>query len=155
MVLPLPVGDLGDPDRLARIAAITGAARERRDRGYRGLLASPLVPTGLLRLAVAWLARHGGSRDNLYVTNVPGPPKPLWLDGARLHTAVPIAPLVAGVPLAVAALSYAGELAISIQVDGAVDDLEVLASGISEGRDRLGLTEPQHPAISRASSASP
>ena len=43
MVLSLPVGDLGDPDRLARIAAITGAARERRDRGYRGLLASPVA----------------------------------------------------------------------------------------------------------------
>jgi diacylglycerol O-acyltransferase / wax synthase len=149
MVLPLPVGDLGDLDRLARIAATTRAAKEGRDRGYRGLLASPLVPTGLLRLAVGWLARHGGSRVNLYVTNVPGPPQPLWLHGARLHTAVPIAPLVAGVPLAVAALSYAGELAVSIQVDGAVDDLAVLASGISEGLDRLGHTEHQQPAISQ------
>jgi diacylglycerol O-acyltransferase / wax synthase len=124
-------------DRLARISATTRAAKAGRDRRYQGLLASPLLPTTLLRLAVAWLAGHGGSRVNLYVTNVPGPPQPLWLRGARLHTAVPIAPLVAGVPLAVAALSYAGELVVSIQVDGAVDDLDVLANGVSEGLDQL------------------
>ena len=137
MVLPLPVGDLGPVDRLARISATTRAAKAGRDRGYQGLLASPLLPTTLLRLAVAWLARHGGSRVNLYVINVPGPPQPLWLRGGRLDTAVPIAPLVAGVPLAVAALSYAGELVVSIQVDGAVDDLDVLANGVSEGLDQL------------------
>ena len=50
---------------------------------------------------------------------------------------MPIAPLVAGVPLAVAALSYPGELVVSIQVDGAVDDLDVLANGVSEGLDQL------------------
>lgn len=137
MVLPLPIGDLGHVDRLARIAATTRAAKTGRDRGYRGLLASPLLPTTLLRLAVRWLARHGGSRVNLYVTNVPGPPAPLWLHGACLQAAVPIAPLVAGVPVAVAALSYTGELALSIQVDGAVDDLEVLAAGVTEGLDQL------------------
>jgi hypothetical protein len=73
MVLPLPVGDLGPVDRLARISATTRAAKAGRDRGYQGLLASPLLPTTLLRLAVAWLARHGGSRVNLYVINVLDP----------------------------------------------------------------------------------
>jgi diacylglycerol O-acyltransferase len=74
---------------------------------------------------------------NLYVTNVPGPPQPLWLAGARLQTAVPITPLVAGVPLAVAALSYAGDLVVSLQVDGAVADLDLLATGVAEQLDRL------------------
>jgi diacylglycerol O-acyltransferase / wax synthase len=55
---------------------------------------------------------------------------------------VPIAPLAAGVPVAVAALSYAGELVVSIQVDGAVDDLEVLAAGITEGLDQLMPPRP-------------
>lgn len=40
-----------------------------------------------------------------------------------------------------AALSYAGELVVSIQVDGAVDDLDVLANGISEGLDQLNSRE--------------
>jgi WS/DGAT/MGAT family acyltransferase len=137
MVLPLPVGDADPAGRLVRIAAITRAAKSGRDRHYRGLLASRLVPVGLVRLGIGWLRRRGGDRVNLYVTNVPGPPQPLWLAGARLQTAVPIAPLVAGVPLAVAALSYAGDLVVSLQVDGAVADLDLLATGVAEQLDRL------------------
>jgi hypothetical protein len=137
MVLPLPVGHMDPVSRLTRIAAITRAAKASRDRHYRGVLASPLLPTSLLRLGIAWLRRHGGTKVNLYVTNVPGPPRPLWLAGARLRTAVPIAPLVAGVPLAVAALSYAGELAISIQVDDALADLDTLAAGVADHLDQL------------------
>jgi hypothetical protein len=137
MVLPLQLGDLAPASRLARIVATTQAAKAGRDRSYRGLLASPLLPTSLLRLGVRWLRRHGGSKVNMYVTNVPGPTQPLWLAGAHLQTAVPIAPLVAGVPVAVAALSYAGELVVAIQVDGAVADLEVLVAGVAEGIDRL------------------
>jgi diacylglycerol O-acyltransferase / wax synthase len=102
------------------------------------MLASPLLPTSLLRLGIRWLRRHGGRKVNLYVTNVPGPPRPLWLAGARLRTAAPIAPLVAGVPVAVAALSYAGELVISIQADDAMADLDTLARGLADDLDRLG-----------------
>ena len=66
----------------------------------------------------------------------------LWLAGARLQTAVPIAPLVAGVPVAMAALSYAGELAVSIQVDDAVPDLDTLAAGIADQLDQLAAPAP-------------
>jgi diacylglycerol O-acyltransferase / wax synthase len=137
MVLPLPLDHLDPVSRLTRIAAITRAAKVSRDRHYQGVLASPLLPTSLLRLGIRWLRRHGGTKVNLYVTNVPGPPRPLWLAGARLQAALPIAPLVAGVPLAVAALSYAGELAISIQVDDAMADLDTLAAGVADNLDRL------------------
>jgi diacylglycerol O-acyltransferase len=137
MVLPLPVGHLDAVSRLTRIASVTRAAEAGRDRHYRGLLASPLLPTSLLRLGIRWLRRHGGTKVNLYVTNVPGPPGPLWLASARLQSAVPIAPLVAGVPVAVAALSYAGELAIAIQVDDAMSDLDTLAAGVADHLDQL------------------
>jgi len=137
MVLALPVGTLDPADRLGRIVAVTRAAKAARDRHYRGVLASPLLPTSLLRLGIRWLRRHGGSKVNLYVTNVPGPPRPLWLAGARLRTAAPIAPLVAGVPIAVAALSYAGELVISIQTDDAMTDPDTLARGLADQLDQL------------------
>jgi diacylglycerol O-acyltransferase len=137
LVLPLPIGELDPASRLTRIVALTRAAKAARDRRCRGLLASPLLPTSLLRLGIRWLRRHGGSKVNLYVTNVPGPARPLWLAGARLQIAVPIAPLVAGVPVAVAALSYAGELVVSIQVDDAVADLDTLAGGVADQLDQL------------------
>jgi hypothetical protein len=37
----------------------------------------------------------------------------------------------------VAALSYAGELVISIQVDDALADLDTLAAGVADHLDRL------------------
>jgi hypothetical protein len=88
------------------------------------------LPTPLARLAVRGMRRIAGRGINLFVTNVPGPPDPLWLSGARLLEAVPIAPLVRGVPLGIAALSYAGTLHVSIDADAAVDDLHVLAHGM-------------------------
>jgi diacylglycerol O-acyltransferase len=146
MIVPLPVGDLDPADRLARVVAITRAAKAGRDRSNRGLLASPLLPDSLLRLATLWLRRRGGRLVNLFVTNVPGPAKPLWLGGARLQTAVPVAPLVAGVPVAVAALSYTGQLFISIQVDDAMVDLDILAAGVAETLDQLTMPNEIHAA---------
>ena len=63
---------------------------------------------------------------------MPGPTRPLWLAGARLLDAVPVAPLTADVPVGVAALSLAGILAISVNVDAAVTDVDVLARGSTQ-----------------------
>ncbi|MEU2349573.1 WS/DGAT domain-containing protein [Modestobacter sp. NPDC013298] len=57
--------------------------------------------------------------------------------GARLLEAVPIAPLAPGVPLAVSALSYAGELTVSVTSPSSVPDLDELVSGIAAGFDTL------------------
>jgi diacylglycerol O-acyltransferase len=78
-----------------------------------------------------WMRRFGGTRVNLFVTDVPGPPAPLWLAGARMLEAVPVAPLVQHVGLGIAALSYAGELVVSVHADGSVTDLQLLADGLA------------------------
>jgi hypothetical protein len=59
----------------------------------------------------------GGGRPPLQPPRheLPGPPQPLWLAGAQLRDAVPVAPLAADVPLGVAALSYAGALAAAVR----------------------------------------
>jgi hypothetical protein len=111
LVLPLPIGD--PVAVLHDIAATTRRAKTGRDRDYPGVFAAPLMPLMLVRLGVAWMARHSASKINLYVTNVPGPGRPLWFAGARLRTAYPLPPLIAGVPLAVGVLSYAGALTLT------------------------------------------
>jgi WS/DGAT/MGAT family acyltransferase len=130
LLVGLPVGD---PDPLSRLAAIhqdTSRRKARLQRGGGNVLDVLHLPTPAARLGVRWMRRIAGRGINLFVTNVPGPDRPLALAGARLLEAVPIAPLVRGVPLGIAALSYAGALHICIDADVAVDDLDVLTDGM-------------------------
>ena len=142
LVAELPVGE---PDPLRRLALIhrTTATRKARLHAGGGDVSNLLqLAVPVARPAVRSLRRFGGTRINLYVTDVPGPTAPLWLAGARLLEAVPIAPLVPHVPMGVAALSYAGQLAISVNVDAAVTDLDVLAGGVERSfSDVRALTQ--------------
>ena len=130
MLVDLPVGEP------IRCAAWPRSMPRRRGKGRLHAGAGERhrvlhLPIPLARLGMRWMRRFGGTRVNLFVTDVPGPAAPLWLAGARLLEAVPVAPLVQHVGLGVAALSYAGELAVSVHADGAVTDLELLADGIA------------------------
>jgi hypothetical protein len=72
------------------------------------------MPAALVRLGIRWMTRHSHTLINLYVTNVPGPDRPPWFAGSRLHAAYPLPPLIADVPLAVGVLSYAGSLTMTV-----------------------------------------
>jgi diacylglycerol O-acyltransferase len=131
MIVDLPVGEPDPLRRLAAVHATTARAKERLHAGAGNITGAVHLPVPLARAGVWWMRRFGGTRVSLFVTDVPGPPAPLWLAGARMLEAVPVAPLVQHVGLCVAALSYAGELAVSVHADGSVTDLELLADGIA------------------------
>jgi len=137
LVVDLPVGE---PDPLRRIALIgrstaTGKARLRGASGDANDLLH--LPVPLVRVIFRRVRRFGSSRITLSVTDVVGPAAPLWLAGAGLVEAVPVAPLVPLVPLSVAALSYAGELAVSVNADATISDLNVLAAGLERSFTEL------------------
>jgi len=93
--------------------------------------------------------RLGAARGhiNLYVTNVPGPPVPLYPAGAYLLDAVPLAPPVANVRLSVTALSYDGVLSIALLAGQAITNLPAMAAGMQSA---LHPTGPRHPDASRS-----
>jgi diacylglycerol O-acyltransferase len=128
LLVDLPVGE---PDPLRRLALIrrTTTAGKARLRAATGSVTDIRLPQPVARLLVRWGRRFGSRSISLSVTDVAGPPAPLWLAGARLVEAVPIAPLVPQVPLAVAALSYDGELWVSVNADAAITDVDALADG--------------------------
>jgi diacylglycerol O-acyltransferase / wax synthase len=75
---------------------------------------------------------------NITVTNVPGPPVPLYLAGARLLEVFPTVSLVANLTLCVAVLSYAGQLNITAVADrDGCADVEVFAAGVRGALDGL------------------
>ena len=128
MVVPLPVDE---PNPAQRLQLITRATRERKRRPER--LAS-LRPAGSLTIlrALNRYSRHQQIVD-LFVTNVPGPKRPLYLLGARLLEAFPVVQVAGNVPLSVAVLSYAGQLNIGIQSDpDGLPDLDLFADGLRQ-----------------------
>jgi diacylglycerol O-acyltransferase len=116
------------------------ATRPRKERADQGVAGIVTMPAGLARLAVRWAGHAASSHINLYVTNVPGPAHPLYLAGARLLEAVPLAPLVAGVRLSVTALSYDGQFAVTLLADDGLNGLPLIAEGVRSALSPLPST---------------
>ena len=75
---------------------------------------------------------------NISLSNVPGPPVPLYLAGAPLLEVFPLVPIVGNTTLAVVVLSYAGQLNLTAVADrDGCPDVEVFASGVRNALDEL------------------
>jgi diacylglycerol O-acyltransferase / wax synthase len=75
---------------------------------------------------------------NRGVTDVPGPPVPLYLAGARLLELFPVAPILGNLTLTVGVLSYAGQLNLTAMADqDTCPDVEVFAQGVRSALDEL------------------
>jgi WS/DGAT/MGAT family acyltransferase len=126
MMVPLPLGEPDPVRRLALIAADTAARMHQ---------ARPQAGSGMFRFVAAqraWYRHFPRQRSvNLVVTNVPGPPVPLYLAGARLLELFPVVPVMGNLTLVVAVLSYAGQLNLTAVADrDGCPDLEVFAQGV-------------------------
>jgi WS/DGAT/MGAT family acyltransferase len=133
MMVPLPVGEADPRRRLALIAAET-SARKDKDR--------PVAGSGIFRFIACqrvWYRLFPRQRSvNLVVSNVPGPPVPLFFAGAPLLEVFPQLPPMGNVTLVVGALSYAGQLNITAAADrDGCPDVDVFADGVRRSLDEL------------------
>ena len=131
MSVELPVGEVSPVGRLRDIAvAMTRlkAARQWQGMDFWVGLAEHLPPSVVS--AVSKLGRVQRTVD-LVVTNVPGPPFPLYLLGGEMLEIYPYVPLFGATSLGVAIASYNGKLAFGISGDrDAMADLPRLAGAI-------------------------
>jgi diacylglycerol O-acyltransferase len=149
MMVPLPLWE-SDPARRLRLIAAETAARTRRAR--------PEAGSGIFRFVTAqraWYRHFPRQRSvNLVVTNVPGPPVPLYLAGARLLELFPVVPVMGNLTLVVAVLSYAGQLNLTAVADrDGCPDLEVFLQGVRSALDGLVRSVPVPPAEQSVSGA--
>ncbi len=69
---------------------------------------------------------------------MPGPQQPLYALGSRIRAVWPIVPLAAEHSIALAVLSYDGELFFTFNADrDAVTDLDVVLDGLDESLAKL------------------
>lgn len=119
LVVDLPIG-LGDAtERISAIAAATRYLKEsHEDAATMALLdAANLLPPVALDFAGA-VMRHQ-PLINLVVTNVPGPPMPLYALSSKMREVFPIVPIYGNLTLGVAVLSYDGALNFGVTSDPA------------------------------------
>ena len=75
---------------------------------------------------------------NVTVTNVPGPPEPLYAFGSTLTAIWPLVPLAADHALGLAVISYAGRVFFCLNIArDSVPDVDVVAAGIADSIDEL------------------
>jgi diacylglycerol O-acyltransferase len=84
------------------------------------------------------LAEKGPVIHNLVISNVPGPPVPLYFMGARIEALYPLGPVFHGAGLNVTVMSSNGTLHVGlIGCRDALPDLDVLAAQFTEELDAL------------------
>jgi hypothetical protein len=75
---------------------------------------------------------------NMLISNVRGPDRPLYLNGARLETFFPVSTLIAGVGLNITFMSYAGQVVFGFTANGsALPEVESMASYTAEAFEAL------------------
>jgi diacylglycerol O-acyltransferase / wax synthase len=134
MVVSLPLGE-PDPGRRLELIAADTAARKRKTRAPVGT--DILMRFVAVQRACYRFMAHQRSA-NLWVTNIPGPPVPLYLAGARVLELFPVVSLLGNLTLSVAVLSYTGQLTLTAVADqDTCPDVEVFAAGVRNTLDTL------------------
>jgi diacylglycerol O-acyltransferase len=149
---PLPVY-ISDPVARLRYVkkAMDGLKESKQAVGAATLAAvNDLAPPTIL--AQASRLNFSTRLFNLIVTNIPGPQFPLYVLGRQLHDLFPIAFLPRGHALAVAIMSYNGEIGYGLLGDyDALDDIDVIAAGLDEAlAELLDVAQGKKPAASAA-----
>ena len=166
MFVHLPVHIEGARARLRAVQGSAAAGKAFREATGNDLLLdlAELSPPHLVAMGARALNRASVSSvlapmHGLVVSNVPGPPVPLYLAGARLERCHPLGPLTEGAGLNITAMSSAHRLDLGAMVcprmvpdprrlmDAIVEEFRVLRDLAAETVDRSDAVGPVERAV--------
>lgn len=126
IVMRLPTWEADAARRLDLIVRTTRIAKTgQRSAAIAGVIA------GLSATPIARYFNLHQRAVNVIVTNVVGPPVPMFIFGARILGIAPIIQLVGNIGLTLCAFSYAGEVFLVVTADAAgFPDVDVLIEGM-------------------------
>jgi diacylglycerol O-acyltransferase len=121
MMVPLPVLTPDPVDRLRQIAASTQSAKGFTDAlgpeavgEIAELMPALIIKTGSRLYDGLGLSRLHPPLQSLVVSNMPGPPIPLYCAGAQVDAVFPLGPLLPGAGLNITVLSNMGKLDVGM-----------------------------------------
>ncbi|MDJ0869552.1 MAG: wax ester/triacylglycerol synthase family O-acyltransferase [Myxococcota bacterium] len=141
----LPVDERNPRKRLERTIEVT--SKLKRSRLVHGAeILEELSDRTFTSLVVEFVRLAANQRAyNMVVTNVPGPPRPVYLLGARMTEIYPVVPLFSNQGLGIALFSYDGRLCWGLDADwDALPDLHDFTLAIDE--EFAALREAAEPA---------
>lgn len=115
VLLDLPVGAADAAERLGTVARRMQQLKRSLEAKVTllGLAAAGHLPVPLERRVVGMI----GTRSAAVVSNLPGPPRPVHIAGARLRNLVFWPPQAGGMGIGISFFTYAGKLSIGISAD--------------------------------------
>jgi len=140
MLVPLPVHEPDPVRRLELIIQSTARSKElSRAVGAEALqdwsdwLAPRLFTLGMRLYSSLRVANFHPPMQNVIVSNVPGPPIPLYVAGGRVLAIYPMGPLLPGAGINITILSNMGSVDMGIIADrDAVPEVWRIAEGLEE-----------------------
>jgi diacylglycerol O-acyltransferase len=145
-IVPLP---LAESDPLVQLDAIERCTREQKSSHQAVAVEWMMAAAEELPLLLDLGAAAMQGQVSLVVTNVPGPPIPLYLLGCRALSMQPLVPLIPGVGVGIAVLSYDGTLYWGLQADAdLVPDLTQLSDDLRAGCAALAAVAPVEAEVS-------
>ena len=137
---------IADPlERLQHIHTASTAMKSTLG-GVKGILPTDFPSLGLPWLIAAAASLYGKAKvadripqvANVAISNVPGPPMPLYLAGARMLTNYPTSIVVHGMAFNITVQSYAGSLDFGMMADAkAMPDVKAFAQAVEIAFDDL------------------
>lgn len=143
--------DIEDPVvRLMTIHASTQAAKEMRQAMavHQIMGATETTPPGLIALAARMYTRNNLARvlppaSNVVISNVPGPPFPLYIAGGQVEAIYPMGPLIMGMSLNITVFSYRDNIDFGFMVcPESVSDPWMIADGVEKALVELEQAIP-------------